>query len=386
MESWRTRTTLVVAATVFLSAAAASAAANVGSWSGTIAAVQGDDVALVGVPAHFRLAGTVTEVASGRSLASQTLAPGTAVTLRVGDREADGRFRADSVAVQAKSPLSVTGAVGAVAEDRRHVEIQGLEIELDRATGFSGRGASGSLRTARDLRPGMIISASLVPTTSGTLRASQVRAIPGAAQAEEDQELKGTVTAVGDASWTVDTKVFVVNDQTVFEGEPALGDLVEVKFHDDGTGTLVADRIEKEDDGQGLEVEFVGIVEAVGDASWTISGQVVGIDASTQILGAPQVGDSVEVHASKAADGSLTAREIKLEDGGGDHGAGGDDQGSGDDHGGQTGGGGDDASNHDSGDDHGGQSGGGQTGGATPTTGSGNHHGGHGSGDTGDDD
>ncbi len=386
----RKRTSLAVAAMVLVfGAAAARAAQSAGTWSGTVAAVKGDDIALVGVPAHFRLAGSVTEMASGRSLAAPTLAPGTSVTLRVGEREADGRFRADRVVVESKSPLSVTGAIGRIADDRRHIEVQGVEIEIDRTTGFSGISSSGRLRSARDLRPGAIVSASLVPTTAGTLRAADIRAASGTAEAGQDQELKGTVTNITDTAWTIDTRVFAITDQTVFEGDPGLGDFVEVKFHDDGTGTMVADRISKEDDAPGLEVEFMGIVEAIGDTSWTISGSVVGIDSATQILGSPRIGDTVEVHANKAADGSLTASEIKLEDGADDNGNDGGNHDAGDDNGGQTGGGNtgggtDDGSNHDAGDDHGGQTGGGNAGGVNPTSGgSGSGH--HGSDDSGSD-
>ncbi len=371
------RTSLAIAAMVLLfGAAAARAAQNAGTWSGTVAAIQGDDVALVGVPAHFRLAGSVTEMSSGRSLAPQTLAPGTSVTLRVGEREADGRFRADRVVVESKSPLSVTGTIGRIADDRRHIEVHGVEIELDKNTGFSGSGSSGRLRSARDLRSGLVVSASLVSMTSGTLRASEIRAASGTAEAGEDQELKGTVMDITDVAWTIDSKVFAITDQTVFEGDPGLGDFVEVKFHDDGTGTMVADRISKEDDAPGMEVEFMGIVEAIGDTSWTISGSVVGIDSATQILGSPQVGDTVEVHANKGPDGSLTASEIKLEDSADDqnddHGNDGGNHDVGDD----NGGGNDDGSGHDAGDDNGGQSGGGN-----PTSGGS----GHGSDDTGTD-
>jgi len=372
----RRRTSLVVAAAaaVLFGTSAARAAQSAGTWSGTVAAVQGDDVALVGVSAHFRLAGSVTEMASGRSLDAQTLAPGTSVTLRVGERGDDGRLRADHVTVESRSALSVSGSIGRISDDRLHVEVQGVEIELDRHTRFSGRSVSGSLRSARDLRPGTSIIASLVPTTSGTLRAAEVRPASGTDEAGEDQELKGVVTAVSDAAWTIDRKTFRITDQTRFEGDPGIGDLVEVKFHDDGTGASVADRIEIEDDANGAELEFVGIVEAMGGTAWTISGQVVGVDSTTRIEGAPQVGSMVEVHATRAADGSVLAGSIQLEDGAGDVN---------DDHGG----GNDDPSNHDAGDDNGGQSGG-----STPTTGSGSsgnnsgsHHG-HGSNDSGADD
>ena len=99
---------------------------------------------------------------------------------------------------------------------------------------------------------------------------------------------------------------------------------------------------------------------------------MVGVDSTTRIEGSPQVGSTVEVHAARAADGSVLAGTIRLEDGADDVN---------DDHGG----GNDDGSNHDAGDDNGGQNGG-----STPGTGSGNNSGsgqhGHGSDDFGVDD
>jgi uncharacterized protein DUF5666 len=381
MRQRRISTLTATAAAVLLSGAAAARGAQ-SAWSGSVAAVQGDDLALVGVPAHFRMAGSATEVATGRSVSAPALAPGTSVTLRVGEREADGRFRADRVEIRAKNPLSVAGTVGRVADDRRHVEVEGVEIELDRSTGFSGRTASGSLRSARDLAAGMSVSVALVPTTSGTLRAAEVRPAASSSEAGEDREIRGIVQAIGDASWTIDGTALGITDQTVFEGDPALGDLVEAKFHADASGSLVADRIEKEDAADAAESEFRGIVEAIGAASWTISGQVVGVDASTQILGAPVVGDEVEVHANKAADGSLTATRIQKENETGDdqggNASGNDDGTNHDDNGGTTAGNGaDDGSNHDANDDNGG---------TTPAPTSGGSHHGRGGDNSGSDD
>ncbi len=90
----------------------------------------------------------------------------------------------------------------------------------------------------------------------------------------EDQELKGTVTAIADTVWTIDGKTFTITDQTLFEGDPQVGDFVEVKFHLDADGNRIADRIELEDENDD-EAEFMGIVEAIGASSWTISGRVV---------------------------------------------------------------------------------------------------------------
>jgi Domain of unknown function (DUF5666) len=314
MKHSKIRTSGFFLAILLLLSSGAALGASAGQWSGTVASVSGDDLTLVGVQDHFRLAGGVTELFSGRSLKSQDLAPGSSVTFRVGAREADGRFRADRTVVQTKNPLTVTGSIDRVRDDRRHVEVHGVEIEVDDNTAFSGRGPSGALRSARDLRAGATVRVTLVPTAAGTLLATDFRPSFSSAEPGEDQEIKGTVTAVSDTAWTIDATVFVITDQTVFRGDPGVGDFVEVKFHTDADGNRIADRIHTEDDPLGIEVEFMGIVEAIGASTWTISGRVVTVDAATVILGTPAVGDTVEVKAHKGQDDTLTALRIKRED------------------------------------------------------------------------
>jgi Domain of unknown function (DUF5666) len=314
MDPSKTRTSGFLLAVLLLAAGSAFGASPAGQWSGTVASVAGDDLVLVGVPDHFRLAGGVTELLSGRSLTSQDVAPGSAVTFRVGDREADGRVRADQAAVLPKNPLTLTGTVDRVGDDRRHVTVHGVEIEIDDQTSFSGRGPSGALRSARDLRAGASVSVTLASTASGALRATGISPASGSTEPGEDQELKGTVTAVSDTAWTIDSKVFAITDQTVFRGDPGVGDFVEVRFHLDTDGNRVADRIHKDDAAPGAQVEFMGIVEAISDTAWTISGRVVNVDGTTEIVGNPVVGDNVEVEAVKGPDDALTARRIRRED------------------------------------------------------------------------
>jgi hypothetical protein len=84
--------------------------------------------------------------------------------------------------------------------------------------------------------------------------------------------------------------------------------------------TMPEGSLEVKSDG---ELEFVGVVSEISANTWTIGGRTFQVTAATEIKGAPQVGSLVKVHASLAADGSLTAREIEL--------AAGDDLGGGDD-------------------------------------------------------
>lgn len=313
MHRNKTGAWISAAVILILSSGIALAASPGAQWSGTIASAAGDDLALVGVANRFRLAGSAIELISGRSLAIQDLAPGSAVTLRIGEREADGRFRVDRLVLEPKSPLVLTGPVTRIADDRRGIEIQGVAVALDGQTAFSGSGAPGLLRAPRDLRVGLTVRAALVPGAGGILTASALGLASAASELGEDQEFRGTVVSVSEASWTIDDRVFLIDGGTVFRRDPGVGDFVEVKFHVDADGNAVADRIQTEDDEQG-EVEFLGIVEAIGDTSWTISGRVVAVNASTQILRNPGLGDTVEVQALRSGDGTLTATRIQRED------------------------------------------------------------------------
>jgi len=321
----KTTPVLILALSILLAAGAALAASPAGQWSGTIASVAGDDLALVGVSDRFRLAGSVTELISGRALSPRSLAPGSAVTLRIGTREADGRFRVDRALVQPKNPLAILGEISSVAGDGRSLSVFGVRIELDAHTAFAGRGAAGLVLSGRDLRAGMTAQVWLSASSAGTLQASEVRVMSSRGRSArtvsgrstepgEDQEFKGTVVQIADTAWTIDGRTVAVNEQTVFIGAPGLGDFVEVRFHLDSQGNAIAERIQKEDFADD-ELEFRGIVEAIGDTSWTISGRVVEVNAQTLIRGNPRVGDLVEVRTDRAPDGTLTATDIHREDG-----------------------------------------------------------------------
>jgi hypothetical protein len=226
------------------------------------------------------------------------------------------------VTVVPKDRFLLEGTVTDIASDGGSFSVMGVRIELGPRTAFSGRGAMGLVRSGRDLTVGSTAQVELTVKAGGAFEASRVRVdgsrsrsgrAVGGRRAGEDQEFRGTVVAVSDSSWTIDDRTVAVTDQTVFLGAPGLGDFVEVRFHLDASDNAVADRIQKEDPFDD-ELEFRGIVEAIGDTTWTISGRVVHVNASTFFRGSPRVGDLVEVRADRAADGTLTATHIKLED------------------------------------------------------------------------
>jgi hypothetical protein len=72
--------------------------------------------------------------------------------------------------------------------------------------------------------------------------------------------------------------------------------------------------------GQPEEVRFTGVVQAIGLDEWTVASQVLVINDETEIRDNPQIGQLVEVRALRAANGTLTALRIELEEDDGENG------------------------------------------------------------------
>ncbi len=135
---------------------------------------------------------------------------------------------------------------------------------------------------------------------------------------------RGRVRSSG-AAWQIDDNVVQISDATGIVGAPRLGDQVEVNARRLPGGLLLALKISLVERGlaatptatstpgkpaEPVEVRLVGVVEVIGAQSWQIGGQVVYVTAATEIEGQPQIGQTVEVRALQAADGTLTARRI----------------------------------------------------------------------------
>jgi hypothetical protein len=178
----------------------------------------------------------------------------------------------------------------------------------------------------------------------------------------QGEQFTGLVRVIGAQTWQIDDRIVRVGPETQIVGNPQVGDEVEVHTHtlSDGqslallialtrtglspTATLVAPSATPEpsaispteiaatspastptlgatltpdatDDGD-EEIEFTGVVESIGAASWLIGGQVVQVTASTEIRDNPQVGQLVEVRAIRDAGGALIALRIELESSG----------------------------------------------------------------------
>lgn len=134
----------------------------------------------------------------------------------------------------------------------------------------------------------------------------------------EDIELgslsfKGVVDSIGAESYVVSGVEFRIDALTIISGGPVVGDMVKVKSFVLPDSTRYALKIEKVDNSfDTAKFEFEGIVETMGSALWTVSGQDVTVNPDTMIDPAIAVGSFVEIEGFVDA-GVMIADEIKLQ-------------------------------------------------------------------------
>jgi hypothetical protein len=203
-------------------------------------------------------------------------------------RQADGSLLALEIKLKRQS-VKFAGMVEAIGADSWTID--GREIAIDARTKIKG-----------DPQVGDYVRVHAFVQDDGSLLAHQIKL--------ESRQLKfsGVVESIGDDNWTIGGKVVAIGPDTKIKGDPQVGDRVKVHALIQADGTLLAREIRRVDE----KVEFTGIVEAIGDGAWTISGQAIAVNADTKIKGDIQVGDRVKVEAFVMDDGSLLAHEIEL--------------------------------------------------------------------------
>lgn len=275
---------------------------------------------------RIRVEGTEIEVDDNTAIGSDDgkahnlgdLQPGRAVVLTL-QASASGGLRA----------AEIVGKSSAEAETEDQ-ETSGVLTKLD-ATSFELDG-SAAFQVTPDTRfvgqpqVGDRVEVKFHVDAQGHAVADRVRK-EDAEQPADEVEFSGTVETITGSQWTISGRMVQVNASTLIEGNPKVGDTVEVHARNSAQG-LVATRIQAEDKDpqpqppEQRHVEFEGVVQSTG-ATWTISGRVVTVNAATRISGSPKKGDTVKVEAAQMADGTLVALEIEKEDGdmedGGEH-------------------------------------------------------------------
>ncbi|NIM94900.1 MAG: hypothetical protein GTO18_14460 [Anaerolineales bacterium] len=130
-------------------------------------------------------------------------------------------------------------------------------------------------------------------------------------------EFYGIVQEISLTAWVVDGQKVRITAQTEIKGSILVDDLVKVHAFISDDGSLTAREIElpsddeRENEVHQDEVEFTGLVDAMGESSWTIAGRIVSITEWTEIKDEIKLGDLVKVEAFEDEDG-LIAKEIEF--------------------------------------------------------------------------
>lgn len=122
---------------------------------------------------------------------------------------------------------------------------------------------------------------------------------------------EGVVSEVGQ-TWVIGDFAFQTHADTLILGDPQVGDLVLVEGRILADETRLADRIILVRRALVNSFSFTGLVDAIGDDSWTIAGQTVAISETTQIDEGIQAGSLVRVEGRVAESGELEAERIRL--------------------------------------------------------------------------
>ncbi len=153
----------------------------------------------------------------------------------------------------------------------------------------------------------LLTTAALAPTA---LEADLLNVVNGWAalhlQAQQDRATDlaffvGPLEAIEGPTWRIGGREVHMGPETLIFGVPQPGDLVEVlgRARDDGSWQALEVRIAvRVVDVQSAQVEFIGVLEARQGSRWVVNGLEMEVAPKADIVGAPQVGQRVEVAAT----------------------------------------------------------------------------------------
>ncbi len=123
----------------------------------------------------------------------------------------------------------------------------------------------------------------------------------------------GVVDSIDTDSWTISGREVRVDELTTIDDGIVAGDTVEARGGIAQDGTFWASEIRERDEAE-QPFEFTGVIDAIADSGWTISGISIKVDEDTEIGEGLKAGDVVRVKGHIQADSSWLAESITLAD------------------------------------------------------------------------
>jgi hypothetical protein len=193
------------------------------------------------------------------------------------------------------------GTIDAISAQSWTVDGQTVRIDSHtRIDESAGQAAVGGIATVLAVRQ-----------EDGGLLAIEILVEPAPPTPEQPFEFQGLIESWSATQWVVSGHVLIITGDTVIEGSPQTGLLAEVKALRQSDGSLLAKSIAVQLPTE--EVQFEGVIQAVGAGQWVVEGVMVRIDAQTQIDGTPAVGQVAEVQGLLLPDGAVLGRRIEVQ-------------------------------------------------------------------------
>ena len=232
--------------------------------------------------------------------------------------------------------LEFKGLIDSIDAASLSLVVGGLPVLTDAQTRFEGE--DDSPLGFEDLRVGQVVEVEGILQADGSVLARKIELEDDEPDDEIELEFKGLIESINavNASMVVGGILVHTNEFTRFEGDDhilltfadfSVGQRVEVEGVLQPDGSLLASKIELEDDhdGDGVEVEFKGLIESIDAAnnSMVVAGRQVLTDEFTRFEGDDHLpltfadfsaGQRVEVEGILQPDGSVLAFKVELED------------------------------------------------------------------------
>ncbi len=172
-----------------------------------------------------------------------------------------------------------------------------LTVDITGGTEFIGEPGLGDFVLAR-----------VLPRPDGSYEALSISKRGGATATPEPYQFVGMLNAINGDRWSIGSDTVIVRD-AVIEGDPQIGDMVDVKAERRSGGEIWANRIRRIPP---KTFNHDGIIEAMSAGQWTVSGYVIFLDGQTSITGTPALGRRAKISGIYLPDGRPFAREIRV--------------------------------------------------------------------------
>lgn len=168
--------------------------------------------------------------------------------------------------------------------------------------------------------------------TSGLMVGLMLIVFAGLLSADSSTQFKGTIESIGSSNLVVSGQTVLVDGSTEIEdgnessipfSSLKVGDTVKVEGESLADGSVMASKIEIEEQEEKEEVEIKGTITSIGADSLVVGGTTVLTSTQTLVRGndgesldfsSLQVGQQVEVDGFMQNDGSVLATRIKIEE------------------------------------------------------------------------